>query len=259
MVTSKRPRMMSRKRQRSKKIMGSSSWFSSLLEKLVNSYLPRHPISPKQRGNLSDNAGKALIKLYMKCPDCIKVLQGKEGEKLRSAFEDLFERAKLLKPNGGLAVDMVHFLPKERHMKEITYKGAVYRLAEKPLTAEDIVSKITSALAPTLPEKRFTLHVERGLHLVGDDGVIIHFYSRPKGTTGADLMNAAHSTKINISAGREWKKDEAAPEKVRVEQFSGRGSPKLRAKVTTPEKAIEYVVSYFKTNVKELTEGWTRE
>lgn len=132
------------------------------------------------------------------------------------------------------------------------YKGTLYKLAT-PTAAEDAAFKIHSELiAAGYSDKACTFTVRKGISLVGEDSLMIVFYSRPMGTRGADLENSEHSCKISIEAGREWKKDGPAPDKVVVKQFTNWKCPKLRAKTGPLPKIIDYVISYFKTNAKEM-------
>lgn len=115
------------------------------------------------------------------------------------------------------------------------------------MTADDMVAKLQREL------HRFShmlLNVDKGLKLGGDDSVFVTFSRVPKSAGELDAINSPIQFMLSIRGPR-WGQDQPAPAKVKVEQFRGRGI-KFRAVTATPEKAIDAIVKFFKSNEDTL-------
>lgn len=132
--------------------------------------------------------------------------------------------------------------------KGITVANFTHKRAST-LTADDIIQKIKEGVGSAFDG--FTMIIDHGPILGQEDSVYINYRSVAPDSGRLAMENAKHICQISIEAGRAWKPKEAAPDKVKVEQFRNSGCPKMRAMVGTPEKVIAYVVKYFLSN-KEI-------
>lgn len=135
--------------------------------------------------------------------------------------------------------------------KGITVANFIHRRAST-LTADDIIQKIKDGIGSTFDG--LTMIINHGPILGNEDSVYINYRSVSPDSGRLAMENAKHICQISIEAGRAWKPKEAAPDKVKVEQFRNSGCPKIRAMVGTPEKVVAYVVKYFLNNAKALKE-----
>lgn len=133
-------------------------------------------------------------------------------------------------------------------------------MTEINVTAEQLIAYIKESLEPDFGHAMLRFSRQ---HLANQDGFLVLYNSVLKGTTGVAVDNAFSAPKFSFYAapGFKWLKGEPAPEKIKVEMFSGaihldknyRG-PKVpfRAKSGSPEKVVEYFVKFFVDNKEAL-------
>lgn len=227
------------------------SWLLELFARLLKSYVQK-PLTSPQLDALHANVWDSLIKMYTKCPECVRAFKDKEGKPLRLAFERAFEQTRLLRPNGNIEFDKVFPIPKEREMKNLRYKGALYKLAGSPAEGAAKAIQIGMSKAKGYDPKKSTFSVYVPKPLGDQDSIMISFASVPEGTEGVDYHNAKHMFNVHIVGT--WSAGGAAPAEVKVEMFRNRKCPPLRRKTGSLDVIIAYVISYFSKNIRALQE-----
>lgn len=130
------------------------------------------------------------------------------------------------------------------------------------VTADEIMNFLHECLDPDFGHMLLRI---RRTTLGNSDGIHVLYNSVPQGTRGVDVDNAFATPKFSIEAapGLRWKTNEPAPEKLKVEMFSGAiyldkepkfgsgqklSTMKFRAKTGTPEQVVEYLCRFFVEN-----------
>jgi hypothetical protein len=127
------------------------------------------------------------------------------------------------------------------------------KVAANP-TAAEMVADAKRELDPIF--KGFEFHVQHPRSLANEDGFMITFARAPEGSSEMDSLNAPMHIMVSIgdvmSHGPAiWQQGQPAPERIKAEQFRGRGI-KMRAKTGTPSEVFRYVIQWFRSNSESL-------
>ena len=139
-------------------------------------------------------------------------------------------------------------------MTSIAQRVAARWIKSNGLTADKIVEEINREAGPLFEGLMFS--ARKSAPLGNSDSVMVTFARVPKGSAEIDALNSPMQFMLHITDDKDygpskWVKDGPAPEKVRVQQFRGRGI-KMRAKSGPPEAVLRYVIGWLKANAKIL-------